>query len=499
MGILGPDDPHEARADTAWTRLDWLALASLPIGALAVRVAGLNRPLGLVFDEIFYARNACRYVLASDSACGIEQLASRAHPPLGNWLIATGIKVFGFEPFGWRIAAAIAGTLTVVLLFILARRLLRPIAGSRATTLGAFAAAGLLATDFLHVAQSRVAMLDVFVTLFVVAAILFVVLDRDRPRGAPPSWAERLSLGHPWRLAAGASLGAATAVKWSGAYVGLAVIGLTVAWELASALHETDGRWLAAIGRVLRREALPGVVLLGLVPVAVYLASYTGRMPGELIGLPWQQGSVWRGIWDHQQAMLDFHTKLAGDHPYESPAWSWLLDKRPVAFWFVVDGGRYREILALGNPLVWWTGGVALGALAVRWARAGFDHLRPEPVIIAAALATYAPWLFLSGSRNETFIWYLLPTIPFLCLGLGEVAAWMWRTVPGRVAATAFGVAVIASFVFYFPLLTALPLSPADWRSRMLFTDCTRPTSPTLQLPDAEISSGEPPTGWCWI
>lgn len=499
MGRPSPDDPREARPESAWTRLDWLALAALTLGALAVRMAGLKRPLGLVFDEIFYARNACRYVLGSDSLCGIEQLASRAHPPLGNWLIGAGIKAFGFDPFGWRIAAALAGTLTVVLLFVLARQLLRPIAATRATTLGAFAAAGLLATDFLHVAESRVAMLDVFVTLFVVAAILCVVLDRDRARGTTRAWPERLTLGHPWRLAAGVSLGAATAVKWSGAYVGLAVIGLTVAWELAFALRGTDGRWLGAIGRAARREALPTVVLLGLVPLAVYLASYTGRMPGELIGLPWQQGTVWRGIWDHQQAMLDFHTTLAGNHPYESPAWSWLLDKRPVAFWFVVDGGRYREILALGNPLVWWSGGLAVIALAVRWARAGFNHLRPEPVILAAVLATYAPWLILSGSRTETFIWYLLPTIPFLCLGLGEVAAWIWRAVPGRVAAAAFGMAVIASFAFYFPLLTALPLSPDAWRSRMLFTDCVRPNSATLQLPDAETSSGEPPSGWCWI
>ena len=49
---------------------------------------------------------------------------------------------------------------------------------------GAFAAAGLLAGDFLHVVQSRIGMLDVFVTIFVIAAVLFAVLDRDRPTAA---------------------------------------------------------------------------------------------------------------------------------------------------------------------------------------------------------------------------------------------------------------------------------------------------------------------------
>ena len=82
-------------------------------------------------------------------------------------------------------------------------------------------------------------MLDAFVTMFVVAAILFAVHDRDRPR--PLDWDRRptgilsaLALHRPWRLLAGMALGAAIAVKWSGAYVALAVIGLTAAWEIAA-------------------------------------------------------------------------------------------------------------------------------------------------------------------------------------------------------------------------------------------------------------------------
>ena len=108
-----------------------------------------------------------------------------------------------------------------------------------ARTFGAFTAAALLAGDFLHIVQSRIGMLDAFVTMFVVAAILFAVHDRDRPR--PQDWDRRstgilsgLALHRPWRLLAGMALGAAIAVKWSGAYVALAVIGLTAAWEIAA-------------------------------------------------------------------------------------------------------------------------------------------------------------------------------------------------------------------------------------------------------------------------
>ena len=44
-----------------------MALAIITLGAAAVRLVGLTTPAGLVFDEIFYARNACRFVV--DTVC----------------------------------------------------------------------------------------------------------------------------------------------------------------------------------------------------------------------------------------------------------------------------------------------------------------------------------------------------------------------------------------------------------------------------------------------
>lgn len=491
----------------AWARRDWVALAVVSLGAAIVRLAGLSTPTGFVFDEIFYARIACRFVINA-AQCGIDDLVSGAHPPLGNWLIGIGIRLFGYDEFGWRAASAVAGTLTVALLYLLVRRLLAGHVAGPAATVGAAAAAALLATDFLHLVQSRVGMLDAIVTLFVVATVLFAVLDGARRRGGrgedmdAPAWMRRLTLGRPWRLATGLALGAATSVKWSGGYVALGLVALLVAWETASIDRSAGGQssgWPTAFGAALRREVGPSLVLLGLVPLLVYLASYTGRVHGELLALPWRAGSAWRAILEHQMAMLRFHVGLVGNHPYESAPWSWLLLKRPVAYSFQADAGMYREILAIGNPLTWWTGAAALAALGVRWARLGASLARPEPVLLAAALATYVPWLFLSGSRSEVFIWYLLPTIPFLCAALGLVAARAWSSLPGRVATGAAAVAVAVSFVFFFPLLTAQPLAPDAWRSRIWFADCERPGAPTLQLPDDQINTGPPPSGWCWI
>ena len=488
----------------SWSRLDTAALVVVTAGAAVVRLTGLDRPAALVFDEIFYARDACWYVFGSESVCGIADLASRSHPPLGKWLIGGGIALFGYaedQPFSWRITAAIAGIITVALLFLLAWRLLRTVAPGRTATVGALAAAGLLATDFLHLVQSRIGMLDVFIVLFVVLAVLAVVLDRDRLRPTErSSLLARVTLGHPWRLVAGVALGAATATKWSGAYVALALIGLTVVWEIARVRRERpEAAWAASVQRAFQREAVPTFVLLGVVPLLVYVASYTGRMPGELIALPWQEGSVWRGIWEHQRAMLDFHTSLSGHHPYESPAWSWGAIKRPVAYFFTDEGGAFREILALGSPIVWWPGFAAVALSTVLWIRWRADVWGPEIVIVATAIATYGPWLVLSGDRSQTFIWYLLPTMPFVFIALGLVAARLWLGILGRISVVALAGVVLAAFVFFFPVLVALPLSPDAWWQRIWFRDCDRPDGPTLVLPDDEINQGRPPDGWCWI
>ena len=61
----------------------------------AVRAIGMTTPDELVFDEEYYARDACTYVETSSAVCGAAGEATTVHPPLGKWLIAGGIELFG--------------------------------------------------------------------------------------------------------------------------------------------------------------------------------------------------------------------------------------------------------------------------------------------------------------------------------------------------------------------------------------------------------------------
>jgi dolichyl-phosphate-mannose-protein mannosyltransferase len=287
-----------------WTKRDTIAATTITFVGGAVRLVRLSAPHSLIGDEGFYARDGCWYVKASEHVCQVHREVSDEHPPLAKWLIGSGIRLFGFDTLGWRIAAALAGTLTILLLYLLGKKILR-------SSLGASLASGLLAIDLLHVVHSRTAMLEVFVTLFVVAAILFWSFDRDRlanmPNGHPGDASSSLR-SRTWRLASGAAAGAAVATKWSGLPILVGIAGLSVLGEIER--RRTAGLH-GPIRRTLREEG-PSMALafVGL-PTIIYMASYVGVIHDPVLALPWHQGSWMRTFLARQvKGMLLFHLQL---------------------------------------------------------------------------------------------------------------------------------------------------------------------------------------------
>lgn len=473
-------EPDREDAPPVWARRDVVALILVVIAGALLRFADLGDPADIMFDETHYVKDACWYVEADADLCDTDHDQNYVHPPLGKWLIGIGIGLFGYDAFGWRVAAAIAGSATIALLFLLARRLLR-------STLGAALAAGLLAFDFLHFVQSRIAMLDIFVPLFGLAAVLFAVYDRDRLVEQGPS---RGGLLHrPWRFAAGAAAGAAVASKWSGLFFVAFVIVLTVAWEIGARRRGETTEEGRPVARTLRAEG-PSVLLgLVIVPLVVYAAAYAGRFDAPLLAAPWTDGSLWRSIWDQQFVMLDWHTQGIGAqrHPYASPAWSWPFLKRPVSYFFdTTPSGEYMEVMALGNPLVWWASLLALLYTTVRWVR---DRRvgSAAGIIVGGFLINYLPWLVQQTEREAVFLFYLLPSVPFMCLALAFVGMRIARVAEGKIAVGAFAAATLVFFVFFYPVLAKVAIPHEQWDQRIRFRNC-----------DTKESGG-PPTGWCWI
>jgi dolichyl-phosphate-mannose-protein mannosyltransferase len=495
-----------------FSALDTVVMGIITLGAGILRIFHVADPRRMMFDEVYYAKDACFYAEASLKACRMEDL-NEVHPPLGKWILSAGIKLFGFDSFGYRSMAVLAGTMTVALLYLLARKILR-------STVGAGVAAGLLAIDPLHFVQSRISMLDVFVPLFAVAAFLFLALDRNNSirlrdslaEGYPEKGSIGAGLARPWRMAAGVSAGAAVACKWTGAFVPLVVIVLAITWAISSRRPHHDKK---VVLPTLRYDGPSIFLYLIVLPIVVYTLSYIGRgIEGEVLALPWSEGSWWHAFGEKQRDMLDFHRSLDATHPYQSPAWSWMLLKRPVSYFFETDpNGDYREVLATGSPFVWWSSIFAIAYVAYTWIRSR-SLRRPEGIILAGFVFSYGIWLIPTSSRTAIFLFYFVTTVPFLCLAIGYVASVLGNVWEARTAVALFCITAIGFFAFYYPLLTKQALSQEHWDRRIWFFDnCDKDEgrlvtttvdvteSGSVQRTETTESSNKdkPPPGWCWI
>lgn len=115
---------------------------------------------GFVFDEAHYVR-AVRKMLGGEAA-------NNEHPPLVKYLIMYSILAFGDTPFAWRLPSVIAGTLTLPVLYLLARRL---IGDNRAAVVAVL----LFALDVTSFNISSIAILDAPPLFFaLLGAYLFV-------------------------------------------------------------------------------------------------------------------------------------------------------------------------------------------------------------------------------------------------------------------------------------------------------------------------------------
>lgn len=427
-----------------------------------LRFWDLGSPDRKVFDEVYYASDGCLYAGVPFERCGLDGAAERSwvHPPLGKYAVAWGVDGFGNRPFGWRVAAAAAGTATIALTGVLAFLLTR-------RALWAGVAGGLLAVESLHFVQSRIAMLDVFLTLLVVLGFLLLVADRlrrdrrDRAALAPPAEPVRLgpSGARPLRLLAGASLGAAVAVKWSGVFALLGAAVLALAWERTRRKRARAARPLAAAVV----EEWPSLLLaFALVPALAYVVTW----------IPWLADRGWSmAEWfGHHGDMADYHLTLSpynedGSpiHPYMSRAWTWLLLLRPVAYFYEGTDARAAEILGIGNPTLFWGSILMIPWLILSWRR----DWRPG-VALAPILAQYVPWLFVA---RPLFLFYITPVTPFLALGaalaLRDVSTIASDRRIGPLAGAAVLVVAAGLFAFFWPVLIGQEVGMDAWRARM--------------------------------
>jgi len=410
----------------------YLPITIITAFGLLLRLWNLGKPKGYIFDEIYYAKNANSLITNGVELNSTNQAEFVVHPPLGKWLIGIGIKLFGNNEFGWRISAAIIGTASIILIYLVALKLFDSIFLASLTST-------FLALDGLHLVMSRVALLDIFLMFFVLLAAYFLLSNQY--------WLSAISIG------------AATGVKWSGAYLIPVFILISINFVRSGLIKQLAVRLTQFI----------------LTPILIYLTTWLGWI---FSSNGWDRNwaasqsnsfipDVVRNLWHYHSEILNFHAGLNDEHSYSANPWSWLILGRPTSFYYQTPTNCgatscAQEVLAIGTPLLWWAATISLAVTIGFWLK---QRDQISSFILTGVVVTYLPWFFF---QNRTMFYFYAVTIsPFLILALVYMISKLMQSGFKREFIYLFVLLIFMNFIYFLPVFIGWEIPYTAWLNRM--------------------------------
>ncbi len=311
------------------------------------------------------------------------------------------IYVFNDNPLGWRFFPIILGTASIVLFYFICRKLNM---SNRAASIATF----LLAFENMTFIQNSVAMLDVFMLFFMMAAFLLYLARRY--------------------FSAGIAVGLSALSKLLGA---MAVPVMIIHWFFS---RVNRSRWFAVT------VALSAITFVVLLPVLEYIVTHDFVNP-----------------YDRMKNMLSLTSSLTFEnttHPCMAHPWWWVFWYKAMPFFY---SPNYISAI---SPSVFVLIVPAFAYMIYRAVK------RDEAGLFGAAwfFSTYVLWIPLVLITNRiTYPFYFYPTIGAVCLGVGMGISQLIDIFKGRRSGklkwTILGIIVfiflahIVSFIILFPLL----------------------------------------------
>lgn len=397
----------------------------LTLFSFLLRVYRLDEPNHYYFDEVYHVVTARAYANSDPAAYNPfspppeENTAyDWLHPPLAKLIQAASIKVLGDTPFAWRLPSAVFGAALIPATFVLAYLLFGPGVAIFASTVIAF--------ENLTFVMSRITMNDIFLTFFVVCSFIFAYL-----------YTLKRSLRN--LLLTAIFLGFALGTKWPGLYAIAAISGYII-------LNDFKEKKLG-----LR------LVLLIIIPFLMYMCSYgqyflQGHKLNEFVGLHQQ-------IWWYQNRSDLSHSYgttalfcVPNGLDTEKSWCPWVLDIRGVYFSYEDYGsGNAGYVYALGNPIVFW-----LGIVAVSYLIGKFVQRRNMKIlfILFGYFIFWLPWIF---TPRLLFLYHYLPSIPLLAIALGYELRDIYRS-KFKFAAILLLSSIVISFLYFYPISSGWPI-----------------------------------------
>lgn len=398
---------------------------------------------GTYFDEIYHARTA--YEMIHHLYC-----YENTHPPLGKAIMAVGILIFGMCPFGWRFMGTLFGVLMIPIIYNFAKKFWGETWICIVTTL-------LFTFDFMHFVQTRIATIDVFVTLFIMLSYYFMYCYTKLNFYDTPLKKTFIPLG-----LCGIAMGLSWASKWTGIYssAGLCVIFFIQMYKRFREYQyanknidgSTDGISHKYISDNFVKMFIKTIgfccIFFVVIPVIIYTLSYIPFSDGT------DRAFITKVI-EAQKTMFNYHSALSDTHPYSSKWYQWPIMYKPMWYYSGITADNLREgISAFGNPLVWWAG---IPAFVYMLYLIYKDRDKKAIFLTLGYLSQYAPWLMVT---RTVFIYHYFPSVPFVTVMLGYSFYKIVQKNPQRKKwVFVYTAAAIVLFAMFYPVLSGYPIT----------------------------------------
>ncbi len=377
----------------------WLTL--IVIATLVLHFSLINSAKTPILDEQYYITDA-QNITQNHETGRLE------HPPLAKLLITGGIDAFGNNPWGWRVLPILFGTATILLFYLLCRRL-------NISRTGSSIAAFLLAFENLTFLMGSVAMLDVYYVTFMMAGFL-------------------LFAGQKY-VRAGVAIGLSTLSKLSGFFGGLTVV---LDW-IYSYRHRRHRRFVWTVVAAIAVF----IILMVLLNFAIVQKFNSFLNPIariiEMLGLT---GGL---------------TFSYSTHPSKSPPWEWLYRFKTMPFYITP---HYTAAVSFS---IWVLIIPAFAYLIYRAIK------RDEAGIFGLCwfVATYLIWIPITlVTRRVTYIYYFYPAVGAVCLaigmGLSQLIDIFKNRRNGKLKWLALSIVILVIVAHIVSFLILSPLVPAS-------------------------------------
>ena len=149
---------------------------------------------------------------------------------------------------------------------------------------------------------------------------------------------------------------------------------------------------------------------------------------------------------------------------------------RPTSFFYESPTGCgaescSQEVLALGTPILWWLGTIAVAVVIGFWLRTFITKVY-EPalnIIVAGIVAGYLPWFFFQ--KRTVFSFYAIVFEPFLILALVYCIYLLLLNFENKgksyLLIALLGVAILLNFIYFLPIFTGEVITYESWQARM--------------------------------